>query len=42
MRERDSCGVHGCGPCEVEGHSGDAGAGGDEGEEGKGGALRVD
>ena len=40
MRERDSCGQHGCGPGEVEGDGGDVGAGDQEGEEGQGGALR--
>ncbi len=39
MRERDSCGEHGCGPGEVEGDAGDDGTGDQEGAEGQGGAL---
>ena len=39
MRERDSCGEHGCGPGEVEGDAGDDGEGDQEGEEGEGGAF---
>ncbi len=38
LRERDSCGEHGCGPGEVDGHACDTGAGDCEGEEGQGGA----
>ncbi len=38
MRERYSCGQHGCGSGEVGDHAGDVGAGDCEGEEGEGGA----
>lgn len=40
MRERDSCGEHGCGLVEVEGDAGDVGARDREGEEGQGGSTQ--
>ena len=39
LRERDSCGQHGCRSGEVAGDAEDAGAGDREGAEGEGGAL---